>query len=57
MKFPNQSRPVARQKSAGKDASAGVLPSDCCGPGKCCLGACLPFVGCAGVCVPNLGQC
>ena len=56
MKFPNQSRPVARQASAGKDATAGVLPSDCCGAGQCCVGACL-FGKCLGVCVPNLGQC
>jgi len=56
MKFPTQARPVARAFSQAKDTSASVVPSDCCGAGKCCLGACL-FGNCAGVCVPNIGQC
>jgi hypothetical protein len=57
MKFPTQARPVARHMSKARDQTAGIAPSDCCGPGKCCVGACLPFAGCAGVCVQNIGQC
>lgn len=56
MKFPVQARPVARQMSKGRDETAGIGPSDCCGGGKCCLGTCL-FGQCVGVCVPNVGQC
>ena len=58
MTLPKQSEAVAR--TAGKLTHVkpeGIMPADCCGPGKCCVGACLPLVGCAGICVPNLGQC
>ena len=57
MKSPVQARPVERRSLSARGASKGVTQSDCCGSGKCCVGACLPFVGCAGVCVPNIGQC
>ncbi|MEP9386554.1 hypothetical protein [Mesorhizobium sp. KR9-304] len=58
MKLPSQAKPVARQLSKALDRSAALSPSDCCGAGRCCVGACLPFGGgCAGVCVPNIGQC
>lgn len=56
MKLPSQTNPVARFATVGRDASAGVRLSDCCGAGQCCVGACF-FGKCAGVCVPNLGQC
>ena len=56
MKSPIQSKPVERNSIAAQQKN-GVTQSDCCGSGKCCVGACLPFVGCAGVCVPNIGQC
>ena len=56
MKFPTQARPVARQFNKARDNSAAITPSDCCGSGQCCLGACL-FGTCVGVCVPNIGQC
>lgn len=58
MKFASQAAPVSRQSSKALDRSATLTPSDCCGAGKCCVGACLPFGGgCAGICVPNIGQC
>ncbi len=58
MKFPIQARPVARQMSNARDETSGIAPSDCCGAGRCCAGACVPFTGqCAGICVPNIGQC
>jgi hypothetical protein len=57
MKLPNQTTPVVRTLSLTGAMLQGVMPSDCCGSGKCCVGACLPFVGCAGICVPNIGQC
>ena len=57
MRFPIQAKPVARQMSMSLDRSATLAPSDCCGPGKCCVGGCAPFVGCVGACVPNIGQC
>ncbi len=63
MRMPRQEKSVNRQMSATvRDATTispnkGIRPSDCCGDGKCCVGACLPFVGCAGLCVPNIGQC
>ena len=56
MKFPTQAKPVARAGNRSRDESAGVGASDCCGAGKCCVGACV-FGNCAGACVPNLGQC
>jgi hypothetical protein len=56
MKFPIQAKPVARQMNKGRDETSGIVPSDCCGAGQCCIGACL-FGRCAGVCVPNIGQC
>jgi hypothetical protein len=56
MRFPSQAKPVARQMSKALDRSATLAASDCCGAGKCCIGACL-FGNCAGVCVPNIGQC
>jgi hypothetical protein len=55
MMLPLQARPVAR-RSTRQTFSGGVTPSDCCGDGKCCIGACL-FGSCAGYCVPNFGQC
>lgn len=58
MKLPIQANPVARAGNRSRDETAGIAPSDCCGAGRCCVGACLPFGGgCAGVCVPNIGQC
>jgi hypothetical protein len=59
MNLPTQSAPVARiAVKPDVTPSAGIAPSDCCGAGKCCVGACLPFgAGCAGICVPNIGQC
>lgn len=58
MKLPTQAKPVTRQTSKSADLGGGLMPSDCCGAGRCCVGACLPFGGgCAGVCVPNIGQC
>jgi hypothetical protein len=59
MKMPVQAKPVDRQASfARRNEDSGLTQSDCCGSGKCCVGACLPFgLGCAGVCVPNIGQC
>lgn len=58
MKLPSQAKPVARHAGLGRDDSATIAPSDCCGAGRCCVGACLPFGGgCAGACVPNIGQC
>lgn len=60
MKSPNQARPVERLSAFPPQGNSGnnrVVQSDCCGAGKCCVGACVPFVGCAGVCVPNIGQC
>ncbi|MDN2581920.1 hypothetical protein [Aquibium sp. ELW1220] len=58
MRLPTLSTPAARGHSKGIDRSAALVPSDCCGAGKCCVGACLPFGGgCAGICVPNIGQC
>jgi len=59
MKIPTQTKSVDRRIAATRISpdAKGILPSDCCGAGKCCVGACLPFVGCAGICVPNLGQC
>ncbi|WP_293380988.1 hypothetical protein [Phenylobacterium sp.] len=58
MKLPSQARPVARNLAPSAAVNQpGVGPSDCCGSGKCCVGACLPFIGCAGACVPNIGQC
>ncbi|MBS9475624.1 hypothetical protein [Ancylobacter radicis] len=56
MRLPSQSLPVARHTTAARDLSAGLQPSDCCGPGKCCVGACL-FGNCVGACIPNIGQC
>jgi hypothetical protein len=56
MKSPIQSKPVERNSIIAQQKN-GVTQSDCCGSGKCCVGACLPWVGCAGVCVPNIGQC
>lgn len=56
MKFPSQAKPVARFASRADAGAGGIRPSDCCGPGKCCIGACL-FGSCAGYCVPNIGQC
>jgi hypothetical protein len=66
MTLPNQHAPVERLASGVQTGAVnsagtkpeGIMPSDCCGPGRCCVGACLPFgLGCAGVCVPNIGQC
>lgn len=57
MKSPVQSKPVERNAVLAEQKNNGVTQSDCCGTGKCCVGACLPWVGCAGVCVPNIGQC
>lgn len=58
MKFPMQAKPVARGSSLSRDESSRIAASDCCGAGRCCVGACLPFGGgCAGICVPNIGQC
>jgi hypothetical protein len=57
MRNPLQSKPVDRHTFAGAIALT-LTQSDCCGPGKCCAGACIPFVKkCAGICVPNIGQC
>ena len=58
MTLPKQIEAISRTTTKSeRPKPVGVAPSDCCGPGKCCVGACLPFVGCAGACVPNLGQC
>jgi len=58
MRLPFPSSPVARGNARSPDRSAALAPADCCGAGKCCVGACLPFGGgCAGICVPNIGQC
>ncbi|WP_187969687.1 hypothetical protein [Aquibium microcysteis] len=58
MRLPTMSLPVARGHARSPDRSAVLAPSDCCGAGRCCVGACLPFGGgCAGICVPNIGQC
>lgn len=58
MRLPSLSSPVARGRAKALDRSAMLTPSDCCGAGKCCVGACLPFgLGCGGICVPNIGQC
>lgn len=58
MRFPSQAKPVARQMSKALDRSATLAASDCCGPGSCCVGGCIPFINkCAGICVPNIGQC
>lgn len=58
MRMPLQSRPADRKARMSAVSENGLTQSDCCGPGQCCVGACIPFVGkCAGVCVPNIGQC
>ena len=58
MRTPNLARPVRRMSASASLPSHGVRQSDCCGSGKCCVGACIPFLNkCAGVCVPNIGQC
>lgn len=58
MKSPIQARPIARRSTAAILQSSGVHQSDCCGAGKCCVGACIPILNeCAGICVPNIGQC
>lgn|GEM_PF-6293158 len=57
MRLPIQAKPLLR-RNVRAVSEAGASQSDCCGPGRCCLGACIPFTGqCAGVCVPNIGQC
>jgi hypothetical protein len=59
MFLPKQAMPAIRtDKPQAPEKPQGVSPSDCCGSGKCCVGACIPFINqCAGVCVPNIGQC
>jgi hypothetical protein len=58
MRMPVQAKPVDRKAvPARHNDERGLTQSDCCGPGKCCIGGCAPFVGCIGVCVPNIGQC
>jgi len=56
MKSPVQAKPVDRSLKSAQRSDNGLTQSDCCGAGKCCVGACV-FGYCAGVCVPNLGQC
>ena len=48
MKLPTQSKPIARQQSQTRNEATGIVPSDCCGPGKCCAGPCL-FGYCGGI--------
>lgn len=54
MKLPNQTNPVVRTLSLTSAMQQGIMPS-CCGAGRMCLGACLPFVGCVGACIPFPG--
>jgi len=56
MKSPIQAKPVERAARPTQRNENGVTQSDCCGSGKCCVGACL-FGSCLGYCVPNIGQC
>jgi len=55
MKSPIQAKPVERGLTSAQQKN-GLKQSDCCGSGKCCVGACL-FGSCLGYCVPNIGQC
>lgn len=57
MRSPIQAKPVERALKTAERSDRGLTQSDCCGAGKCCVGACVPFVGCVGACVPNIGQC
>ena len=56
MKSPVQAKPVERNAKSAQHATKGVTQSDCCGSGKCCVGACV-FGTCLGACIPNIGQC
>jgi hypothetical protein len=58
MRMPTQAKPADRKVRRSGVVENGLTQSDCCGDGKCCIGACIPILGkCAGVCVPNIGQC